>query len=80
MQKELVGPYQLLKAGVIDQNAGTITLPLYKGKLASGEAVWYILTDTNDLKKRPGAGLKLFFQAGLRRCRPRCPQSSPATD
>ncbi len=57
VQKELVGPYQLLKAGVIDQNAGTITLPLYKGKMASGEAVWYILTDTNDLKNAQALGL-----------------------
>jgi hypothetical protein len=29
VQRELVGPYQLLKAGQIDLNAGTITLPLY---------------------------------------------------
>ena len=46
VQKELIGPYQLLKAGTLDQEAGTITLPLYKGQLKSGEAVWYVLTDT----------------------------------
>ena len=40
VQKELIGPYQLLKAGVLDLQAGTITLPLYKGQLASGESVW----------------------------------------
>lgn len=31
VQKELVGPYQLLKSGVVDQEAGTVTLPLYRG-------------------------------------------------
>jgi hypothetical protein len=31
VQRELIGPYQLLKAGQVDLNAGTITLPLYQG-------------------------------------------------
>src|SRR5438270_11867551 len=31
VQPELIGPYQLLKAGKVDLNAGTITLPLYEG-------------------------------------------------
>lgn len=31
VQKELIGPYQLLRSGEIDQAAGTITLPLYEG-------------------------------------------------
>ena len=39
VQKELIGPFQLLKSGALDQEAGTITLPLYKGQLASGETV-----------------------------------------
>jgi hypothetical protein len=30
-QKELIGPHQLLRSGEIDQAAGTITLPLYRG-------------------------------------------------
>lgn len=63
VQKELIGPYQLLKAGTVDQEAGTITLPLYKGQLASGEAVWYILTDTTDEKN--AAALGLNFSAKL---------------
>ena len=63
VQKELIGPYQLLKAGTVDQNAGTITLPLYRGQLASGEAVWYILTDTTDEKN--AAALGLNFSAKL---------------
>ena len=63
VQRELIGPYQLLKAGQVDLNAGTITLPLYEGHVkvsstgggAVGTAattttkkVWYILTDTDD--------------------------------
>src|SRR5947209_14130473 len=44
-----VGPHQLLTAGKVDLDAGTVTLPLYQGRMKSGETVWYILTDTNDL-------------------------------
>ena len=36
VQKELVGPYQLIKSGQVDQDAGTITLPLYRGRLEDG--------------------------------------------
>ena len=57
VQKELIGPYQLLKAGVLNLQAGTITLPLYKGQLASGESVWYVLTDTTDEKNAEALGL-----------------------
>ena len=63
VQKELIGPYQLLKAGTVDQDAGTITLPLYKGMLASGESIWYILTDTTDEKNADALGLN--FSAKL---------------
>ena len=63
VQKELIGPYQLLKAGTVDQEAGTITLPLYRGQLASGESVWYILTDTTDEKNASALGLN--FSAKL---------------
>src|SRR5690349_1102218 len=48
LDPELVGPHQLLRSGTLDTTAGTITLPLYQGKLKDGRAVWYILTDTND--------------------------------
>ena len=57
VQKELIGPYQLLKAGTVDTNAGTITLPLYKGQLTTGESVWYVLTDTNDKANADALGL-----------------------
>lgn len=76
VQKELVGPYQLLKSGKIDTEAGTITLPLYKGKLTSGETVWYILTDTNDKANSEALGInfssKLSFASvgrGVRHAR-----------
>ena len=32
-QRELIGPYQLLKSGQVDLNARTITLPLYQGQV-----------------------------------------------
>ena len=63
VQKELIGPYQLLKAGTLDQEKGTLTLPLYKGQLPTGESIWYILTDTTD--ERNAAALGLNFSAKL---------------
>ncbi|MEO8808274.1 MAG: hypothetical protein ABI433_19500, partial [Burkholderiaceae bacterium] len=63
VQKELIGPYQLLKAGTLDQEAGTLTLPLYEGQLPTGESIWYILTDTTD--ERNAAALGLNFSAKL---------------
>ncbi len=63
VQKELIGPYQLLKSGTVDLDAATVTLPLYRGQLASGEPVWFILTDTND--EANAAALGLNFSAKL---------------
>ena len=63
VQKELIGPFQLLKSGTLDQERGTVTLPLYKGQLTSGESVWYVLTDTTDEKN--AAALGLNFSAKL---------------
>jgi hypothetical protein len=57
VQKELIGPYQLLKAGTLNQQTGTLTLPLYRGQLTSGESVWYVLTDTTDEKNAEALGL-----------------------
>ena len=57
VQKELIGPHQLLNAGQIDLDAGTITLPLYEGQMRSGESVWYILTDTTDEGNAQALGL-----------------------
>jgi hypothetical protein len=57
LDPELVGPKQLLRSGTLDTTAGTITLPLYQGKLKDGRAVWYILTDTNDKGNADALGL-----------------------
>lgn len=57
VQKELFGPVKLLRAGTIDMEAGTITLPLYLGKLKDGRNVWYILTDTDDKGNADQLGL-----------------------
>ena len=66
VQPELIGPYQLLKAGKVDLNAGTITLPLYEGHVlikagahssSSSQKVWYILTDTDDKGNAAALGL-----------------------
>ncbi len=43
-----LGPVLLMKSAIVDLEAGTVTLPLRQGKLASGEAVWSILTDVTD--------------------------------
>lgn len=71
VQKELVGPLQLLTAGVLDTRAATITLPLYKGKVRAGnQTVWYVLTDTTDRDNAAALGLnfsaKLVYSAGGR--------------
>ena len=58
-QKELIGPYQLLKSGTIDTTAGTIELPLYHGHMKDGRDVWYILTDTTDPGNAAALGLNL---------------------
>jgi hypothetical protein len=63
VQKELIGPYQLVTAGVIDNDAGTITLPLYQGQMTTGELVWYVITDTDDPEN--AAALGLNFSAKL---------------
>lgn len=57
VQRELVGPYQLLKAGTVDLDEGSITLPLYEGHLVTGESVWYIVTDTSDRAAADALGL-----------------------
>lgn len=45
----LVGPVQLLNSGTVDAQHGTITIPLYKGRLAgTHKTIWYILTDVDN--------------------------------
>nr|MCU0570946.1 hypothetical protein [Oculatellaceae cyanobacterium Prado106] len=43
-----LGPHVFLRSARIDMEAGTATLPLKKGKMKTGETVWYIVTDTSD--------------------------------
>ncbi|MEO6456665.1 MAG: hypothetical protein ABIO92_00100 [Chloroflexia bacterium] len=52
----LVGPKQLLRSGTVNED-GTITLPLYRGKMRDGTLVWYILTDTTDQGNADALGL-----------------------
>lgn len=59
----LIGPLQLLTAGTLDKDAGTLTLPLYRGSLSTGENVWYVLTDTTDKENAEALGLN--FSAKL---------------
>ncbi len=59
----LIGPLQLLTAGTLDREAGTLTLPLYRGRLTTGENVWYVLTDTTDKENAEALGLN--FSAKL---------------
>jgi hypothetical protein len=43
-----LGPHVFLKSARIDMETGTVTLPLKKGKMQSGETFWYVITDTSD--------------------------------
>lgn len=56
-QERLIGPLQLLRSGKLDQRKGTIELPLYRGQLRDGRAVWFILTDTTDEANAKALGL-----------------------
>jgi hypothetical protein len=57
VKRELVGPFQTLRAGKVDLDKGTITLPLYDGALRNGQAVWYVVTDTDDKGNADALGL-----------------------
>jgi len=61
---QLIGPVKLLKAGQVDLNASTITLPLYQGQVKTNSTegdgvkkVWYVLTDTSDRGNAESLGL-----------------------
>jgi hypothetical protein len=43
-----LGPVLLMKSAQVDLVKGTARLPLRRGRLKSGELVWFILTDTTD--------------------------------
>jgi hypothetical protein len=68
----LVGPVQLLNSGTVDVKNGTITIPLYKGRLAgTNKAIWYVLTDVDDSDVAAELGLnfstKLKFASAASR-------------
>ncbi len=63
VNKNLVGPVKLLRAGDVNERLMTVTLPLYRGALKNGRSVWYILTDTTD--ERNAEALGLNFSAKL---------------
>ena len=55
---KLLGPLQLLTAGTLDANAGTLRLPLYQGRMRDGRAVWYVLT-IPPMKEMPGPSVSI---------------------
>ena len=55
--RALVGEVQLLRAATLDLEAGTMTLPLYRGQMKDGTPVWYVLTDTTDKANADALGL-----------------------
>lgn len=57
VQKEFIGPHQLLRSGTVDQDKGTVTVPLYKGSTKGGRTVWYVLTDTSDRDEADSLGI-----------------------
>ncbi len=64
--QSLVGPVQLLKSGTIDDQKGTLTLPLYRGTVKNGnKTVWYILTDVNDANVASFLGINYSAKLGF---------------
>ena len=68
VDRSLVGPVQLLNSGTVDAVHGTITIPLYQGRLAgTNKTIWYILTDVSDSDVANELGLnfstKLIYAA-----------------
>jgi hypothetical protein len=68
VNRSLVGPVQLLNTGKVDAVHGTITIPLYQGRLAgTNKTIWYVLTDVSDSDVANELGLnfstKLIYAA-----------------
>jgi hypothetical protein len=62
VQKELVGPVQLLRSGEVDLKELTITLPLYKGRVNGNGTVWFVITDTTDIANADALGILPAFK------------------
>jgi hypothetical protein len=50
-------PQLILPAAQVNQAAGTVTLPLYQGRMRDGRSVWYVLTDVSDQRLARQLGL-----------------------
>jgi hypothetical protein len=48
VNSSFLGPVLLMKQAQVDLEKGTAKLPLRKGRLRSGETVWFVITDTTD--------------------------------
>ncbi len=76
-QKELIGPYKLMKSGTVDMKANTVTLPLYKGRLKDGRLVRAARLVYRHRHRRQtergSARPELVSQDDLRECRTRLP-------
>src|SRR6201991_2290587 len=46
-----------LTSGQVDLVREVVTLPLHRGRLSSGETVWFVLTDVSDLATSEKMGL-----------------------
>src|SRR5262245_5926805 len=46
-----------LTSGQVDLAREVVTLPLHRGRLSSGETVWFVLTDVSDLATSKKMGL-----------------------
>jgi hypothetical protein len=57
VDQSLVGPVQLLKTGPVDDQNGTINIPLYLGHMKDGRNVWYVLLDVDDANVAAELGL-----------------------
>ena len=51
------GGERILKSAVVDDEAGTVTLPLHQGRMRDGRSVWYVLTDVSDARIAARKGL-----------------------
>lgn len=47
-QTRKAGPILLLRSGMVDRPAQTVTLPLLMGRMKDGQKVWYVVTDASD--------------------------------
>ena len=48
---------QFLTSGKVDLAREVVTLPLHRGRLNSGETVWFVLTDVSDYATSKKMGL-----------------------